>query len=99
MLDRVRLSTEVFIPNAMADQDAAEIGVLYRDARAGMVSSVRCLIEAGKRLATKKAALGHGQWLPWLVANADELGFDTPRTAQRLMDFIEVGHRRNIHDR
>jgi Protein of unknown function (DUF3102) len=89
MLDRVRLSSEQFeprLPNATADQDAAEIGVLYRDARAGMVSSIRCLIEAGKRLATKKAALGHGQWLPWLANNADELGFDTPRTAQRLMD-------------
>jgi Protein of unknown function (DUF3102) len=82
MLDRVRLSnTEV-----SADQSAVEIGVLYREARAGIVTSVRCCIEAGQLLAAKKAELPHGQWLPWLANNADELGFDTPRTAQRLMD-------------
>jgi hypothetical protein len=27
----------------------------------------------------------HGAWLPWLAANADVLGFDSPLTAQRLM--------------
>ena len=27
-----------------------------------------------------------GKWLAWLEANAELLDFDTPRTAQRLMD-------------
>jgi hypothetical protein len=27
----------------------------------------------------------HGQWLPWLEANRDALGFDAPRIAQRLI--------------
>ena len=27
----------------------------------------------------------HGDWLPWLEANAEALGFSTDRTAQRLM--------------
>jgi hypothetical protein len=46
---------------------------------------VRHLVEAGHRLTAKKDCLGHGQWLPWLEANADVLGFDTPQTAQKLM--------------
>jgi phage N-6-adenine-methyltransferase len=50
-----------------------------------MVNSVRYLIEAGQRLAAKKNSLQHGEWLPWLAANADTLGFDSPRTAQLLM--------------
>jgi hypothetical protein len=29
--------------------------------------------------------LPHGQWLPWLKANAEELGFENRRTASRLM--------------
>jgi DNA N-6-adenine-methyltransferase Dam/DUF3102 family protein len=68
----------------LEDQDAAEIGRLYREYRNGMVRSVLCWIEAGQRLAAKKAALGHGQWLPWLADNADALGFGE-RTAQLLI--------------
>src|SRR5438034_2622391 len=34
---------------------------------------------------SKKASLKHGEWLPWLVNNADVLGFSTPQTAGKLM--------------
>jgi hypothetical protein len=47
------------------------IGELYRDARTSMAESVRHLVEAGHRLIAKKAEVDHGQWLPWLEANAD----------------------------
>src|SRR5262245_9896462 len=81
------MSAAVYACRALAaDRDAAEIGALYRDARASMVNSVRCLIEAGQRLAAKKVELGHGQFLPWLAANADVLGFSDRRTASRLME-------------
>jgi hypothetical protein len=67
------------------DDDAREIGDLYRRARGCAVKGVRYAIQAGSRLTDKKKSLAHGQWLPWLEANADVLGFDTPRTAQRLI--------------
>jgi DNA N-6-adenine-methyltransferase (Dam) len=80
------MSALVKYGTAPADQDAAKIGSLYREARAGMVASVRCIVEAGQRLAAKKFKLGHGRWLPWLEANANELGFSDPATAWRLMN-------------
>jgi hypothetical protein len=49
-----------------------------------MASSVRHLVEAGRRLAEKRDSLDYGEWLPWLEANADALGFGE-RTARRLM--------------
>jgi phage N-6-adenine-methyltransferase len=67
------------------DHDAITIGNLYRKARASVADSVRYLIEAGQRLAKKKDELGHGNWLPWLEANAEVLGFDDDSTARRLM--------------
>ena len=33
----------------------------------------------------KKAKLAHGEWLPWLKANAGVLGFSTPQTEGKLM--------------
>jgi len=77
------MTTEVLSP---PDKDAIEIGALYRKGCKCMVDSVRFFIDAGHRLIAKKAELDHGQWLPWLKANADALGFDTDRTAQRLMN-------------
>lgn len=67
------------------DGDAIEIGDLYRKGKSSMIDSVRYLVEAGQRLIAKKNTLRHGEWLPWLGANADALAFDTPRTAQPLM--------------
>jgi N6-adenosine-specific RNA methylase IME4 len=71
------------------DKDAREIGRLYGLGKISLVDSVKRFIEAGHRLVAKKAALkqefGHGSWLPWLAANADVLGFETPTTAQMLM--------------
>src|SRR5262245_9969677 len=68
------------------DSAAIEIGDLYRRGKSSMVDSVRYLIEAGQRLTAKKDSLKHGEWLPWLEANADALGFDNRSTAQRLMN-------------
>src|SRR6516164_4249774 len=67
------------------DPDALAIGELYRKARASVADSVRYLIEAGQRLARKKAELPHGSWRPWLEANADVLGMNIESTPQRLM--------------
>src|SRR5215831_9011659 len=67
------------------DKDAVQIGELYRKARASVADSVRYLIEAGQRLIKKKQELGHGNWLPWLEANADVLEMNIESTPQRLM--------------
>lgn len=67
------------------DQDAIVIGDLCRKARGSMVDSVKCLVEAGQRLTAKKESFNHGEWLPWLEANADVLGFESRFTAAKLM--------------
>src|SRR5436309_2020883 len=67
------------------DQDAVEIGKLYQLAHGSLVASVKYSVECGQRLIQKKAGLKHGQWLPWLEANIETLGFNTLRTAQLLM--------------
>jgi hypothetical protein len=69
----------------IVDRDAAEIGDLYRRSKSSIVDSVGYLVYAGHRLLTKKKQLGHGKWLEWLDANATVLGFETPRTAQKLI--------------
>jgi ParB family chromosome partitioning protein len=71
------------------DPDALAIGELYRKARASVADSVRYLVEVGQRLIAKKDSLRRGEWLPWLEANADVLGFDTRMTASRLMRIAE----------
>ena len=75
------------------DTDAATIGDLLRKSRGSFVDSVRYAIEAGHRLKAKKAKLKQRgeQWLPWLQANTEVLGFgDAPeRQAQRLMRAAE----------
>jgi hypothetical protein len=50
-----------------------------------MADSVRYAIEAGQLLSAKKDSLEHGEWLPWLEANADTLRFNNRKTASRLM--------------
>jgi phage N-6-adenine-methyltransferase len=56
---------------------------------------VHHLIEAGQRLAEKKASLGRGEWLPWLEANYEVLGFG-PRTAQRLLKLGDSKYEVNV---
>lgn len=73
----------------IVDEEAVEIGHLYRQARASVADSVRCLVEAGRRLSAKKDTLPHGDWLPWLATNADALGFENRRTAARLIKASE----------
>jgi len=67
-----------------ADPDAAKIGDLYAQARGSMVEAMRFAAACGLSLIKKKQSLAHGQWLPWLEANADVLGFKD-RTANLLM--------------
>lgn len=69
----------------IVDRDALEIGELYGKARSSIVESVRYLIECGQRLAQKKEEVGHGNWLPWLEANYEVLGFNTRHTSARLI--------------
>jgi hypothetical protein len=68
------------------DQDAVAIGELYRSACASYIDSAKCLLEAGHRLIAKKKSktIKHGEWLPWLEAHAEELGFSR-FAASRLM--------------
>jgi N6-adenosine-specific RNA methylase IME4 len=73
------------------DTDAAEIGTLYRTGKQSLVDSLIRFSEAGQRLIVKKEELGHGNWLPWLTANAVVLGFNSGRTARRLMELAGNG--------
>jgi phage N-6-adenine-methyltransferase len=67
------------------DSDAEKIGALYAKARRSLTDSLRYLIEAGQALRIKKKSMQYGEWLPWLKVNADVLGFESERTAQRLL--------------
>jgi hypothetical protein len=60
---------------APPDKDATEIGQLYRKAHGSLIDSVNYAMQCGQRLAAKKKEVGHGNWLSWLAANADALGF------------------------
>src|SRR5438105_1764977 len=68
---------------ATFDVLAVRIGDAYRR---GLVAHA----EAGRLLADKKATLAHGEWEAWLKANREPLGFDSTRTAQRLMSIARV---------
>jgi len=67
------------------DEDAVVIGSLYRKGRQAILDSVRCNLQAGRKLIRKKHSMAHGEWEPWLRANADLLGFKHRTTASRLM--------------
>jgi ParB family chromosome partitioning protein len=84
---------ELFVPKSgvVLDNDAVEIGTLYRKARTSIVDSVKFSIEAGMRLIAKKDSLEHGEWLPWLKANSETLGFEGRATATRLMKLASNG--------
>jgi hypothetical protein len=77
----VRSSRQIVLP---LDRDAEEIGELYRKSNTAIIESVCCRLECGHRLTKKKIELGYGNFLPWVKANADVLGFDV-RAAQFLM--------------
>ncbi len=74
--------TDITLHNA--DPDAAKIGDLYAQSRGSMVEAMRFAVACGMSLILKQQSLAHGQWLPWLRANADVLGFKD-RTANLLM--------------
>jgi ParB family chromosome partitioning protein len=67
------------------DADARVIGDLYRKSKSSIVDCVKYAIECGRALIAKKGSMRHGKWLPWLQVHAAELGFETRRTAARLM--------------
>ena len=99
-IDEIRSAVTAIPPSAIStgiirrhDTDAITIGDLLRKSRGSFVDSVRYAVEAGHRLKAKKAELKQRgeQWLPWLKANAEVLGFgEAPeRQAQRLMRAAE----------
>jgi hypothetical protein len=65
--------------------DAVAFGELYARSTSSFVDAVRERLKCGQRLEEKKATMAHGEWLPWLEANADVLGFATRATAAMLM--------------
>jgi hypothetical protein len=67
------------------DHDAVAIGLLYQRARTSFADRLFCFAEAGDRLLSKKARLGHGCWLQWLRTHQSVLGFPE-RTAHKLID-------------
>jgi hypothetical protein len=67
------------------DQAAVEIGTLYRKGREAILESVDYNLQAGRKLIEKKGSMPHGEWVTWLQANADVLGFTHRTTASRLM--------------
>ena len=69
------------------DEDAVEIGKLYRSSNVSLAESIKARLECGRLLLAKKASLRHGEWLPWLKANAQALGFKDRSVATRLMSF------------
>jgi hypothetical protein len=83
------------IERANADADAAAIGELYGQAKESGLDAARYLLECGRALTDKRAELVHGHWRPWLLANADILGFEHDRTARREHDRTA----RREHDR
>jgi hypothetical protein len=87
--------TQLALIDGGIDPAAAVIGGLWRRACQSLVDSTRCYIECGKELIAKKATLAHGQWLPWLEANKDALGFGNDSTARRLMT---AANRASTHD-
>jgi len=68
----------------IVDGDAIAIGDLYERSKVSFLDSVNAGLECGQRLAEKKASLAHGEWTPWLEANAG-VGVPAILTAQRLM--------------
>lgn len=69
----------------VVDRDAIDIGELYAKGRESAVNAVLYHAECGRKLAAKKASLGHGEWISWLEANSEILGFAHRGTAQRLI--------------
>jgi hypothetical protein len=51
------------------DPAAVEINALHADFLGAAQRTVEIGMEIGKQLAAKKDELGHGAWLPWIVAN------------------------------
>jgi hypothetical protein len=79
------------------DQDAVAIGSLYRKGREAILDSVRYNLQAGRKLIQKQASMPHGEWVPWLRANADLLGFKHRTTASRLMKAAAVNDASTHH--
>lgn len=73
------------IAGEIVDSDAFEIGALHERSNSLLADAAFARLECGRRLAEKKAALPHGEWLPWLEVNAGTLGFSSKHTAARLM--------------
>jgi hypothetical protein len=85
------------IKGDVVDKDAIEIGEIYLRIRAAFIDMAHAQIECGRKLAAKRSSLSHGQWLPWLQANAEVPGFPSVRTAQRLIKVAEANAELTTH--
>ena len=72
-----REAVKALIPVSNLDVSPEAIGGLFRKANGS-------LLECGHRLLAKRISMQHGEWLPWLEANSEILGFGE-RTAQLLI--------------
>jgi hypothetical protein len=79
-LKEVKAAREVIDPQ---DRDLVQTCRLLKRS---LNDRLRHLILAGQGLRIKKASLPHDEWLPWLKANAEALNFESPRTAERLLE-------------
>ncbi|HEX3915545.1 MAG TPA: DUF3102 domain-containing protein [Steroidobacteraceae bacterium] len=79
-----REAVKALIPVSNLDVSSEGIGALFKKARASYVDTTNLLIECGQRLREKRKSVPHGQWLTWIEANQESLGFGED-TAQRLM--------------
>jgi len=71
------------------EPDAVQIGRLFAKAKSSMVESLKYYVECGQSLKAIKDSLPHGEWLPWLKAQKNILGFGE-WSAQRMMKAAET---------
>ena len=66
------------------DTTAKAIGETYSKGGSSFVEAVEYRLECGRQLEAVKSSMAHGEWLPWMEANKEVLGFGE-LTARRLM--------------
>jgi hypothetical protein len=83
MPETQELNDDSATQESKSDDDAVEIGKLYKKARQVSEDNIKAFIEAGSRLKEKLKPLKHGKRRKWLADNEEVLGFGW-RTAARL---------------
>ncbi len=76
---------------------ANAIGEPFKRAHSSHRDSVQCLLEAGQQLRDTKRGMSHGDWIEWVQANRETLGFGL-RTAQRLLNAAKATATTHLND-